>query len=146
MTLHKLDTHMYVSQKAFVQKGNKLLVLRDPRYKVGGQVGLDFPGGKYRWGQDLHEELLREVEEETGLEIKIGEPFFVWTNYKRKSNDPDRVNVYSIGYLCKYVSGQVRLSEEHNKFEWVDKKSYKKWKENTGYFKAVEAYFKLKGT
>lgn len=137
---------MYVSQKAFIKKGGKILVLRDPRYNVDGQVGLDLPGGKYRWGEDLYKELHREIEEETGLKVKIGEPFFVWTNYKRKSNDPDMVNVFSVGYLCKYISGKVRLSDEHDKFEWVDKNSFKKWKENSGYFEAVKEYFKIQGT
>ena len=142
MTVHKLDTKIYVGQKAFINKNGRLLVLRDPKYAIAGQKGLDFPGGKYRWGGNLVKELEREVTEETGLKIKIGKPFFVWTN--RSDHYQTEANVYCVGFLCKYISGRVRLSNEHNKYEWVDKKSYKKWQENTVYFKALEAYFELK--
>jgi 8-oxo-dGTP diphosphatase len=131
---------MFVAQKAFIKRGNKVLVMRDPKYAINGDVGLDFPGGKYRWGESLEEELQREVIEETGLKIKIGKPFVTWTNYKLKTKG-QHANVLSIGYLCEYVSGNVVLSDEHDMFEWVNKKSYKKWKENSGYFKALEEYF-----
>ena len=141
MSVHKLDTQMYVGQKAFINKAGKVLVLRDPRYSVDGQSGLDFPGGKYRWGESLEEELQREVTEETGLRIKIGRPFATWTNDSHHETYEGQTNVYCVGYLCNYLSGEIKLSDEHTGFEWVDKNSYKKWKENTGYFKALEEYF-----
>ncbi len=143
MTIHKLDTKMYVTQKAFIHKKGKILVLRDPQHAVKGQVGLDFPGGKYRWGKALQEELKREVAEETGLTINVSKPFISWTNlgYKTKHKN---INLFIVGYLCEYVSGKVILSNEHDKFEWVDEKNYRNWKENSPYFRALEEYFKLK--
>ncbi len=145
MSIHKLDTQMYVGQKAFIKKDGKVLVLRDPIYTVNGQSGIDFPGGKYRWGENLETELQREVDEETGLKIKIGRPFVTWTNHKHKML-AKHANVFCIGYLCDYVSGKLRLSDEHDKFEWVDENSYKNWQENSDYFRVLEEYFKLMGT
>lgn len=135
MSLHKLDTQMYVGQKAFINRNGTLLVLRD----VEDNKGLDFPGGKYRWRGDLLDELKREVFEETRLDIKIGQPFITWTAIRGGG----KVNTFLVGYLCEYVSGEVKLSDEHDKFEWVDKKSYKNWQENTSYFKALKQYFEL---
>lgn len=142
MTIHKLDTKMYVTQKAFIRRNGKILVLRDPQHAVKGQIGLDFPGGKYRWGRTQQEELKREVDEETGLRIKIGNPFISWTNlgYKTKHKN---VNLFIVGYLCEYVSGEVKLSNEHDEFEWIDEKSHKKWEEDSPYFKALEKYFEV---
>ena len=134
MGLHKLDTQMYVGQKAFINKKGKLLVLRDADDK-----GLDFPGGKYRWGGDLKDELAREVTEETGLKIKIGRPFVTWTAIKIK-----KINVFLIGYLCEYVSGDVVLSDEHDDFEWVDKNTFNKWEEDSHYYEALKEYFRIK--
>jgi 8-oxo-dGTP diphosphatase len=144
MGVHKLDTKLYFGQKAFVEKAGKVLVLRDPLALVGTQSGIDFPGGKYRWGETLENALQREVREETGLEIEIGRPLFVWTskNLKQKTKT---VHVVRVGYLCKYKSGTVKLSDEHDAYEWVDKKGYLKWKDKTDDFKALEVYFKLKG-
>ena len=137
MGVHKLDTKIYVGQKAFINKDGKVLVLRDAEDK-----DLDFPGGKYRWGGDIENELKREVTEETGLEIEIGKPFATWTAVHGNGTR----QMFLVGYLCEYKSGNVKLSDEHAEFEWVDENSYKKWKENSGYFRALKEYFKLKGT
>ena len=146
MTVHKLDTKVYFGQKAFIRKGGKILVLRDPEVIVSGQKGIDLPGGKYRYGKNLEDELRREVREETGLEIEIGKPFTVWTYYGLKANKSIMSHSVLVGYLCTYKSGTVKLSSEHDEFEWVDKVTYKKWEDKTQDFKALETYFKLKGT
>lgn len=140
MTIHKEDTLVFVAQKAFIKRGDKVLVMRDPRYVTDTDVGLDFPGGKYRFPNDITDELTREVTEETGLTMRIGRPFYVWTaEYKEKKKAHKKA--YLVGFLCEYVSGEVKLSDEHDKFEWVDEKNYKRWYEPTGYFKALEEYF-----
>lgn len=145
MSVQKLDTRVYVGQKAFINRRGKILVLRDPKRAIGGQIGLDFPGGKYRWQGNIQRELAREVTEETGLSIKIGRPFITWTNYKLRFIGKN-ARIFLIGYLCEYILGEVKLSDEHDKFEWVDKETYKNWKEDTAYFRALEEYFKIKGT
>ena len=144
MSVHKLDTKVYFGQKAFIEKNGKLLVLRDPDCVTDGQSGIDLPGGKYRWAQPLESELRREVKEETALEIEIGKPFHVWTYYGLKAKSGVSSHSVLVGYLCKYKSGEVKLSTEHDYFEWVDGKSYKKWKDKTQDYKALEAYFNLR--
>ena len=146
MAIHKLDTKLFFGQKAFIDKGGKVLVLRDPLRIVKGQTGLDFPGGKFRWGNSLSADLKREVKEETNLEIEIGKPFAVWTNKGIKKRKGSSAHVVLVGFLCRSKSGQVKLSNEHDKYEWVDKVTYKKWEENTDYFIALEKYFRVKGT
>ncbi len=136
MGIDKLDTKLFVGQKAFIGRDGKVLVLCDAEDK-----NLDFPGGKYRWGGDIFEELQREVTEETGLEIKIGKPFITWT----AEHGNGTRQLFLVGYFCEYKSGKVRLSGEHSDYEWVDKDSYKRWKENSGYYKALEEYFKIVG-
>ena len=143
MSVHKLDTRVYFGQKALIKKDGKILVLRDPLSVVVGQSGLDLPGGKYRWGKPLDSELKREVREETGLDIEVGRPFAVWTTkgIKRKGSIAHMVLV---GFLCKYKTGRVKLSGEHDYFEWIDKNTYKRWGENTDYFQVLENYFNRK--
>lgn len=61
------DELFFVGQKAFIRKGDEVLVIHDPI------EGLDFPGGKIQVGEEnTFESLKREVREETGLEIQIG--------------------------------------------------------------------------
>jgi len=46
-----------------------------------------------------------------------------------------------VGYKCKYISGEVRISYEHEKFKWVDKNTYKEADEDQEYFRYLEFYF-----
>lgn len=133
------DKLFFVGQKAFIEKDGEILILLDPK------VGLDFPGGKIQKGEiDLVEALKREVREETSLEIEVGEPFATWTN----EFPPDHRNqgwVFLVGFRCRYVSGEVKLSHEHEQFFWTNKDNYRQYKKldekNGGYFEALEKYF-----
>ncbi len=133
------DKQFYVDLKAFIERDGKVLVLNDPL------LGLDYPGGKVQEGEtDWIGALKREVREEAGLEIAIGDPFTTW-HYKMPEG-PHRnagKDLFLIGYRCSYVSGEVALSGEHDTYEWVDRDTYQKYAENDshGYFQALETYF-----
>lgn len=134
----KEDALLYVVQKAFIRKGDEVLVLNDP------VEGLDFPGGKMQEGEsDLVESLKREVREETGLEISIGEPFATWTEVFPANHRLGGKRVVLIGYRCEYVSGDVRISEEHDNFKWVSKDNFSEVDDGTSYFDILQKYFDL---
>lgn len=132
----KEDVLFYVGQKAFIKKGDEVLVLGDPI------EGLDYPGGKIQEGEfDLEESLKREVMEETGLEISVGEAFVTWTNIFPPQHRLAGRRVFLVGYKCEYVSGDVILSDEHNKFSWVTKDNFNTVDDGTSYFEILKKYF-----
>jgi len=133
----KEDEIFYVGQKAFIKKGDETLVLGDPI------EGLDYPGGKIQEGEtDLVESLKREVREETGLEISVGEPFATWTNTFPDGHRLAGKQVFLVAYKCEYLSGEVKLSHEHDKFSWVNKTNFKEVDDGTSYFDILEKYYK----
>ena len=139
------DALFCVGQKAFIEKDGKVLILNDP-----GE-GLDFPGGKIQDGEakdgdasSLFRSLQREVREETGLEIEVGNPFVVWYHEFPKNHRNYPKVVYLVGFECKYVSGEIKLSDEHNKFKWVDKNDYAEVDDGSDYFDALKKYFEQK--
>jgi 8-oxo-dGTP pyrophosphatase MutT (NUDIX family) len=128
------DEKFYVGQKAFINRDNAVLVLREPN------VGVDFPGGKIQKGEeDIIKSLKREVKEETGLDIEVRDPFTSWeipTFGRLKGH-----RLLLIGYRCEYLSGDVKISDEHVDFKWVDKGSYKTLDDGKAHFKELEKYF-----
>ena len=139
--MKKEDALFCVGQKAFIEKDGNVLVLNDPL------EGLDFPGGKVQVGEtDFVEALRREVREETMLEIEVGEPFVVWYNEFAPPHRNAGKKVYLVGFRCKYKSGEVVLSSEHNKFSWVNKDNFHKVNDGTQYFTPLKKYFELVNT
>lgn len=138
----KNDALFCVGQKALIEKDSKILILNDP------MKHLDFPGGKIQEGEarvgdasSLIDALKREVIEETGLEITVSDPFAVWYyEFPELHRNYGKV-VYLIAFKCQYISGEIQLSDEHNNFQWVDKKSYKLLDDGSEHFGVLEKYF-----
>ena len=138
----KDDALFCVGQKAFIEKDGKVLILGDP------VEGLDFPGGKIQEGEakdgdvfSLIRSLKREVKEETGLEIEVFNPFAVWYHEFPKGHRNYGKVVYLVAFKCRYISGELKLSDEHDKFRWVDKNDYKEVNDGSDYFDVLEKYF-----
>lgn len=136
------DALFCVGQKAFIEKDGKVLVLSDP------VEGLDFAGGKIQEGEpkdgdasSLICSLQREVREETGLEIEVFNPFAVWYHEFPKWHRNYGKVVYLVAFRCKYVSGELKLSDEHDKFRWVGKDDYKEVDDGSDYFDVLRKYF-----
>lgn len=138
----KEDAQFCVGQKAFIERDGEVLVLHDP------VEGLDFPGGKIQKDEavdgeaaSLARSLQREVMEETSLEIDVLNPFTVWYYEFSKSHRNYPKVVYIVGFKCKYKSGNLKLSSEHDNFKWVNKNNYREVDDGSDFFKALEKYF-----
>lgn len=85
-------------------------------------------------GESWQEALVREVREETGLEIEVGEPFNAWT-----MRAPGR-RILGVDFVCRWRSGDVRLSHEHESFAWLtlEEVEAKGWEAEPVYRKAFE--------
>ena len=135
------DQIFFVGQKAFIKnKSNEILVLYD------AIIGLDLPGGKIQTGEvDLISSLKREVKEETDLIIDVKKPFYTWVfNYPIQKEGLDKRtggNLYLVGYDCVFLSGEIKLSNEHIGFEWISKKNYHTLRNKGGHYKIVDYYF-----
>lgn len=75
------------------------------------------------------------MREETTLEIDVGAPFATWLGRGNK--------VYLVGYRCRYVSGEVRLSDEHSAYRWVNATNFRDLEEQSGPFPILGQYFAL---
>ncbi len=62
---------------AVIQRGGLVLIAQRPSYGLLGGMW-EFPGGKLEPGEDFAAALAREMREELGVEVQVGEPFGVY--------------------------------------------------------------------
>ena len=118
---------MFVATKAFIIYDDKVLLLRESsNYKDSAHTGkLDLPGGRVELGQKFDESLLREIKEETGLDVEIGKPFFVNESYPTVRGE--NWQIIRIFFECNSKSKDVILSEDHSEFIWIKPEEYVKY-------------------
>lgn len=74
----------------------------------------ELPGGRLGQQEDVVPALRREMDEETSLEVEVGDT--VHANAWRNDDDDGRFAVY---YRCRTDEREVQLSEEHDDYRWV---------------------------
>lgn len=108
-------------KKQMVELTNMCLIYDDERILVeerkgDGYSGLIFPGGHIEPGESLTNSVIREVKEETGLDICNPQP----CGYKDWVQE-DGTRYIVLLYKTNKFSGEVKSSEEGKVF-WLDRK------------------------
>jgi 8-oxo-dGTP diphosphatase len=119
---------LFVATKAFVNYKGKILLLRESStYEEGANEGkYDVPGGRVKPGQRFDESLLREIDEETGLTVELGNPFF--TDEWRPKVKNQQWQIIGTYCECYAKSNKVKLGNDHDEYLWIDPKHFKKTK------------------
>ena len=98
-----------------IHEGRVLLIRRGKEPLRGRWV---IPGGTVELGESLEEALVREMAEETGLEVVPGE---LLTVFDRIQRDQGTVQYHYVilDYLCAYRSGKASAGSDAEAVAWV---------------------------
>jgi mutator protein MutT len=98
-----------------VHEGRVLLIRRGKEPLYGRWV---VPGGTVELGEPLDEALVREMREETGLEV---EPLELLTVFDRIQRDGGQVlyHYVIVDYLCRWLSGEARAASDALEVAWA---------------------------
>ncbi|KAF5071770.1 NUDIX domain protein [anaerobic digester metagenome] len=107
-----------IAVKAVIVKDEKVLVLSRSQNEMNGsymnnQQKWDLPGGGLHFYEHAQDGLRREIKEETNLEVFVGEPVSLFDVIK------NHIHLCIFTYTCRWKSGSVVLSEEHDAFVWM---------------------------
>ena len=119
----------FCATKAFIDYNGKILIIRESKEYRGEDAGSwDIPGGRIKPGEDPIDSLKREIKEETGLNVEIKEPFYI-ADWRPEVNG-EQWQIVGTTIECKANSNEVSLSEDHDKYEWIDPENYGDFKLN----------------
>jgi len=110
--------HVISSVKALIQNEDKFLFLKESLHHSDVW---DLPGGKIEYGEEPTQALLREVKEETCLDVKILKPVGLWWFFSTENKH----QVICHTFLCQPV-GKIEIDfsknpadEHHTEYRWL---------------------------
>jgi 8-oxo-dGTP diphosphatase len=136
------DIIVQVAMKAIIAAPDgSILVLREAADNSGrthpGKY--EVPGGRLEAGETPQEALRREVSEESGLKVTIGKPVAIgeWRPVlKGKTHQ-----IIGMFLQCTTDTKTVRLSDEHDDFQWIQRSQINDFVILQSDRMAIEAYF-----
>lgn len=107
-----------------VVRDNKNRILMEKRSDCG-LWGL--PGGKVEAGESLAQAALREVKEETGLDIEITQLIGVYSEPENRiitfEDNGDTIHLVDVVLEAKIISGTMQISHESEALQFFDERS-----------------------
>ena len=98
-----------------------MLLVRRGREPLKGQWSI--PGGLIELGESMHQAVVREVREETGLIVEPVELVELLDRIHRESN---RVRFHYViaDYLCRVTGGSLRAGSDAQAVRWVERREW----------------------
>ena len=106
----------FVATKAVIlRKDGKMLTLLRGKDAPTNPLGWDLPGGILDHGEEADRGVMREIKEETGLDIIVPRVFH--TIARANSLGEHWITIY---FFAKATSEDVKLSWEHDEYRWIE--------------------------
>lgn len=103
---------------AVIWKEGKVLLIKRAAEPRAGQWSL--PGGLQHLGESLKEALLREIAEETGLDVKLGEVVAVVDLILKDGAGAVEYHFTVIDYEADWLAGEVQAGDDAQDAVWAD--------------------------
>ena len=111
--------------------GEILIVKRHPKSKTDPEMW-ELPGGKVEKGEHFADALVREIKEETSLDVNVGD------FCEAVQNDYSHKRTVQLMMYLDDVEGSVEISDEHTEFMWASIEKIKTLKLSTSFKKVLE--------
>ena len=94
-------------------------ILLEKRKNEPGKGKWSVPGGLVELGESVEQTVMREVKEETGLEVEKPEHIDVVDNIIRDESGRVKYHFVIVDYLVKLKSGTLKAASDAEELRWV---------------------------
>jgi len=125
---------------ALIFDDDSILLVQRAKEPLKGYWSL--PGGALETGETLAEGIVREVREETGLEV---EPLTVLEIFERIMRDKQGAAEYHyvlIDYICRVTGGELQAGDDAGRVAWVRRQLLPTYQITAGTLPVIEKGFR----
>jgi 8-oxo-dGTP diphosphatase len=102
---------------AIIMQDERILLVRRSNPPLQGEWSI--PGGLFETGETTKEAIVREVREETGLEIEVVRLAEVFERIVRDRESRVQYHFVLIDYLCQVIAGEAHAASDVSEVRWV---------------------------
>ena len=124
---------------AIITDGDRVLLVRRGREPSKGLWSI--PGGMLELGESLVEGIRREVREEVGLEVRVLEIVEVLDRVIYDDDGKIEYHYVLVDYVCKPLSGTLRVADDADAAEWVNRRDVSSYEITKGTPAVIEKAF-----
>jgi 8-oxo-dGTP diphosphatase len=115
--LRKYPARPIVAVGAVILDGDRVLLVQRGQEPLKGEWSL--PGGAVETGEALHAALMREVREETCLDVEVGPVVEVLESIRRDASGRAEYHYVIIDYACRVRGGAAACGSDAADVRWV---------------------------
>lgn len=127
---------------ALILKRNRVLLVERAKEPLKGWWSL--PGGAVEAGERLEDAVVREVREETGLEVKPTRIVEVFERITRDGAGRAEYHYVLIDYLCKILGGHPEPHDDVSRAAWVSLAETGEYRLTEGTLPVIEKAFRMR--
>ena len=119
-----------------VIKEDRVLLVRRGKAPSEGEWAI--PGGSVELGETLQEAVRREILEETGISIRVGEPIHIFDDVRRDEAGHIRFHYVILDFSGEFLSGELRAADDAKDARWVSPAEFSQLNINSNTIKLMK--------
>lgn len=137
-----MPTHIIAAAGIVINGHGEILLVNTPRR------GWVFPGGQVEMGENVIDAVKREIMEETGIDVEVGEVFYISSNtgkYPGYNGVKEVPTKLMLDFICTAKGGEPRPSDENSESAYFSREKAAELIQSPAIAERYRAYLEYTG-
>jgi len=141
--VRKYPDRPIVGVGAVIVDGDRVLLVKRAHEPLKGEWSL--PGGAVEVGESLEAALVREVHEETSLDVTVGPVVEVLDRIGRDATDRVEYHFVIVDYLCRVAGGTATCGSDADEVIWAQRDDLARYRLTPAAARVIAKAFAMSG-